>query len=80
MPSGLLGLLLPVVLSLYLLHLMEKYNSVISVYKREVTPGTGTPCSVGGRSQLMFGGHMEKVFTPPCWDRGCIFYLHPENC
>lgn len=66
MPSGLLGLLLPVVLSLYLHHLTQKYNSVISVHRREVTPGTATACPDGRQESVMFRGYMEKVFTLPC--------------
>lgn len=54
MLSGLLGLLLPVVLSLYLPHFTQKYNSVISVYRRDVTPGTATACPDGRQESVNF--------------------------
>lgn len=64
MPSGLLRLLLPVVLSLYLLHLTQKYNSMISVYRREVTPGTAIPCPDGRQESVnVWGTHGEGLYS-----------------
>ena len=46
--------LLPVVLSLYLLHLT--HNCVRSVYRREVTPGTATPCPDARQESINVSG------------------------